>query len=188
MEFREIEGFEGYEISDTGVIRSVDRYIFLSNGTRRFLSGKELRPKINNDGYLTVCLYNSDGKKYFYVHRLVACAFIPNPFNLSEVNHLNGNKQDNSACNLQWVSHAENILHAYNTGLNKNIEGAHHMAVGIIDNYLQMYFPTIKSWCEARCITYSTGKNILCGNRFSKDIDTTLIIKLYPDRLISNTG
>jgi len=181
MEFRSVVGFEGYEISDSGIIRSVDRHIVLSNGTKRFLTGKLLIQKINNEGYLTICLYNDESKKYFYVHRLVAGAFIANPFNLPEINHVNGNKQDNRAINLQWVSHSQNVQHAYDTGLNKNIDGAHHMAVGIIDNYLQTYFPTIRAWCEARGITYSAGKNILCGNRSSRVIDTGQIIRLYPD-------
>ena len=53
----------------------------------------------------------------FYVHRLVASAFIPNPRNLPEVNHIDGNKKNNSFENLEWVTHADNVLHARKTGL-----------------------------------------------------------------------
>ena len=54
-----------------------------------------------------------------YVHRLVAQTWIPNPNYYREVNHINGNKDDNSVENLEWVTHSENISHAWRTGLNK---------------------------------------------------------------------
>ncbi len=55
------------------------------------------------------------------MHRLVAIAFVPNPENKKEVNHIDGNKENNAASNLEWVTHQENIMHSYKVlGKNRN--------------------------------------------------------------------
>lgn len=65
-----------------------------------------------------VVTYTQDGKeKNAYVHRLVAAAFVPNPGHKRQVNHIDGNSRNNAANNLEWVTAAENIRHAYDTGL-----------------------------------------------------------------------
>lgn len=70
-------------------------------------------------GYPEVKL-NENGKRTVRaVHRLIAVTFIPNPLNKREVNHINGDKIDNSVENLEWVTPKENINHAFNTGLNQ---------------------------------------------------------------------
>lgn len=86
------------------------------------ISGKRLSLKHRSeDGYIK-CKFSRriNGKtKYIErsVHRLVALAFIPNPLNLPEVNHKDGNKENNSVDNLEWVTHVENVKHAWDTGL-----------------------------------------------------------------------
>ena len=71
----------------------------------------------NGHGYKQISV-TVKGKRYVrYIHRLVAECFIPNPENLPQVNHLDGNKANNSADNLEWVSISENLKHAYRTGL-----------------------------------------------------------------------
>lgn len=71
-----------------------------------------------NGGYQTVGAgYGST--HYQYVHRLVAETWIPNPNHYRDVNHINGDKTDNRVENLEWVTHSENMHHAYRTGLNK---------------------------------------------------------------------
>jgi hypothetical protein len=71
-------------------------------------------------GYLYTNLTKDKTKKKVKIHRIVAEAFIPNPLKLPEVNHINGDKSDNRACNLEWVTRRENIAHAYKTGLMKS--------------------------------------------------------------------
>lgn len=79
---------------------------------------KILTPKRNHDGYLRVQLWEKGHCEFVAVHRLIATAFSPNPYNKPFVNHRNGNKQDNRAVNLEWVTQKENIAHAWNTGLS----------------------------------------------------------------------
>lgn len=79
-----------------------------------------LKGSRNNRGYRQVGAgYHGSTQ---LVHRMVAETWIPNPNNYEEVNHINGNKDDNRAENLEWVTPSENIRHAYRTGLKK-VEG-----------------------------------------------------------------
>lgn len=105
--WKPVEGYEGlYEVSDLGRVRSLPRM-----GT----CGKILKPcdrqsKKFNKKYLRVGL-TKDGKvKWHSVHVLVAKAFIPNPDNLPEVDHINNDETDNRACNLQWITRKDNIV------------------------------------------------------------------------------
>lgn len=74
---------------------------------------RALKPQENGNGYLKVFL-RTGGKTYQkYVHRLVAEAYLPNPNELPTVNHKNGIKNDNRACNLEWASYSEQTIHMY---------------------------------------------------------------------------
>lgn len=91
-----VTGFEGlYEVSDLGNVRSL-------------LSGKVLRPVLHSAGYLQVSLK----RRWYYVHRLVAAAFVAGDNSL-QVNHRNGRRDDNRASNLEWVTCSENHKHSY---------------------------------------------------------------------------
>ena len=99
----------GYEVSDHG-------------GIRRKKGGKPLSPMRKPNGYLYICV-TVDGRRHnIYVHRLVALAFVGNPDRKPCVNHINGDKGDNRALNLEWATVAENTRHAYDTGLTQKTE------------------------------------------------------------------
>lgn len=173
-----VNGYIGYyAVTDQGDVYSIHRTIKLSTGHSRHVLGRRLSPQKNSDGYFTVTLSKNDVTSKKYIHRLVAEAFIENPDNLPEVNHLDGNKQNNNASNLAWVTHQQNVQHCYDIGLCKNKGGGHAFAVGVIDNTIGKEFATIKDWCTARGISYSTGRNLLSGHNTSKIIDLSAIVK-----------
>ena len=103
-EWRDIEGFEGYyQVSNLGRVRSVDREIYHPyNKTISHYKGKILKPGKRNKGYLGICLTKGNKQKSFLVHRLVAQAFIPNPYNFEQINHKDEDKTNNQVSNLEW--------------------------------------------------------------------------------------
>lgn len=107
--WKDIKGYEGlYQVSNIGRVKSLKRH--------RRGSGKELvcvNEKIkalqdNGHGYMTTTLYQNNKGQVVYIHRLVAVAFISNPNNLPCVNHINEDKSNNSASNLEWCSYEYN--------------------------------------------------------------------------------
>lgn len=119
MNWLPIKDYENlYEVSDTGQVRSLDRIIPVSNQNDRVFKGKVLSQTPNkNTQYLMVNLWKNNKGTNYYSHRLVAQAFIDNPCNLPEVNHKDGNKQNNNVSNLEWVDKQGNVNHAIETGL-----------------------------------------------------------------------
>jgi len=114
-EWRKIEGFSDYTVSNLGRVCSTKREQAIILKTRK-----------NNYGYLLVDLYSKNKKHHTVtIHRLVALAFIPNTENKSEVNHINGDKTDNNINNLEWVTASENMQHAFTIGLCSHA-GVHH--------------------------------------------------------------
>lgn len=108
LKIKDIKGFEDYTIDTNGNVFSKRK-------------NKYLKQAINKFGYCKVTLQKNKFKKLFSVHRLVANAFISNLLNLPQVNHINGNKQDNKVENLEWVTPKENMVKAVEIGLFENV-------------------------------------------------------------------
>lgn len=112
--WKQIKDYPNYEVSNLGNVRSRQRKVTQlghKNVYTRIMQGKMLKPRLQNSGYLIVWL-SQDGKtKPFTIHRLVAAAFVEGSGN--DVNHKDGNKLNNWAENLEWVTRSENITHAY---------------------------------------------------------------------------
>ena len=108
-EWKPIEGYEGlYEVSDFGRVRRLRNW---QNGIK-VLNTKILKPSPMSNGYLTYHLCKGNKVKVFMAHRLVADAFIPNPNNLSQVNHKDEDKSNNRVCNLEWCSPRYNLYYS----------------------------------------------------------------------------
>lgn len=99
-----------YLVTESGQIFSVHN--------KQMLSFRQQKTRPNEHGYLRVCIHRKDE----YVHRIVANCFVDNPNGYSEVNHIDGNKQNNSATNLEWCTRRENNRHAFRIGLRTNTE------------------------------------------------------------------
>ena len=125
--WKNVIGFEdSYILSDKGEIFSKDRMCTDAIGRKRFRKGVKINPDIAPNGYYRVTLSKNGSKKQVYLHRLLANHFIPNPNNLPQVNHKDGNKLNCNLDNLEWVTNQENVIHAYKNGLIRHVCGEKH--------------------------------------------------------------
>lgn len=128
-----IIGFPTYSVSDDGKVRN--------NKT-----GKILASYPDSNGYPSVGLCR-DGKQIkMRVHRLVAEAFIPNPLNLHDINHKDGNKFNNHKLNLEYCTRSYNMLHSYRV-LGKGARNAERKAVLCVET--SMVYPTVEAAAKA---------------------------------------
>ena len=94
--YKKIEEYENYEISNQGNVRNIN-------------TGRILKPRKDTNGYYFVHLYKNGIRKQFKIHRLVGFAFIPNPQNLTEIDHIDRIRTNNSITNLRWISKSNNL-------------------------------------------------------------------------------
>ncbi len=110
--WKSIKGYETlYEVSTDGQIRSCDRTIVCKDGKVKHLKGRILKPGFGKYGRNQYTLTKNGNKISVRGYRIVAETFIPNPLNLPEINHKNGNNLDDRVENLEWVSSEKNIQH-----------------------------------------------------------------------------
>lgn len=108
-QWKNIQDYEDlYQVSDYGRIKSLKR--------KNRLEERILKSVMGTDGYLRIKLYKNCKAKKYYIHRLVAMVFLDNPLHLSEINHLDGIKQNNHTNNLLWCTRSQNMQHASKNG------------------------------------------------------------------------
>ena len=152
-----IDGYENmYQVSNLGRVRSVDRYVYceVSPNKLQHLFGKVLKIRTDKKGYATVGLCKDGKQKVGKIHRLVAQAFIPNPLNLPQVNHIDGDKTNNNMFNLEWCDNSYNQKHAWKYGLQPNYEesngrGRPARAVAMLDLNTGEILRTFKTLASA---------------------------------------
>lgn len=115
--WKDIKGYEGiYQVSSMGRVQSIDREVTQFCHKKYFtrtISGKIIKPGVQNSGYEIVWLSKNGEVSPFLVHRLVASAFLNIEKGKSDVNHKDGNRRNNTVRNLEWCTKSENVKHSY---------------------------------------------------------------------------
>lgn len=114
--WKKVHGFSNYEFSNLGRIKTLN----WKNSKQTTI----MIPNVSQGYYKTILVNDLKEYKSILVHRMVAIAFICNPENKKEVNHINGNKLDNSIDNLEWCTRQENMSHAYDNNLVYILKGS----------------------------------------------------------------
>lgn len=140
MIWRNIEGANGYQVSDTGKVRK-------KNNDPRCPAWRILKGSANGNGYY----HTSINSRLFLVHRLVAIAFIPNPENKPFINHIDLNRKNNHVSNLEWCTQKENINHSIKLGSFKNKNGKK-----IIDSLTGIVYGSMQEASVLLKLPYST--------------------------------
>lgn len=132
-EWRVIQGFENYEVSNLGNVASLS---YRHTGKRELLS-----LKTEKDGYKKVLLYKEGKRKMFTVHRLVAEAFLPRVDGLDFVNHKDENKSNNAVDNLEWCDKAYN--NNYGERKEKVFSKLRRPIIGVSEDGSEVQFPSV---------------------------------------------
>jgi len=157
--WKDVVGYEGYyKVSNLGSVMGLARIVPRKRYGEIYLYPERermLKFHINKKGYVITSLSKNDKEIKPQVHRLVAIAFIPNHDNKPQVNHKDGNKQNNHVDNLEWVTNQENIDHSWKTGLRLNefLERSKIRSITVLDTETGIFYDNMKG------ASASLGKN-----------------------------
>ena len=173
--WKDVVGYEGhYKVSDFGRVCSLQRKISVGNGGWRILQPKILHSypiKLGNYTRYCVSLWKDNSVSKKKIHRLVAEAFIPNPENYSEIDHIDTDTSNNRINNLRWCNRKMNannpitIENSRHARLGKPIQKLQKPIVQLLNGSLIRIFPSIKSTTE---IGFNKNQISLCCNNLRK--------------------
>ncbi|MBO7079503.1 MAG: HNH endonuclease [Bacilli bacterium] len=165
--WKDIKDYEGlYQVSNFGRVKSLEKKVW---NRYEFIVRKEriLKTKNNSKEYCIVKLYKDNKHYNKKIHRLVAEAFIPNPNDLPQINHIDGNKNNNNANNLEWCTNKENQIHAWNNNLQKKKYSKDHPLSKKVYQY-DKNMNLIKIWysvSEAEKVLHLKNVSTVCYNK-----------------------
>jgi hypothetical protein len=120
-------------VNDISYIVSSDGHVYSTHDSARSCYHQEIKQRMNEDGYMVITTGTTGHRRLASVHRMVAEAFIPNPNNLPEVNHIDCNRSNNCVDNLEWCTHFDNINYSIQMGnhiCTTNISGENNPNFG----------------------------------------------------------
>lgn len=162
--WKPVIGFEGlYEVSPEGEIKSVDHYVRCNSG-QRLIKGRILKQCDRGNGYPFVTM-GKNGKQYnVSTHRAVAMAFIPNPNNYTEVNHIDCNPKNSNVKNLEWCNRTYN--NHYGNRIEKAISKTSKKVLMIVNEEIVKTFSSLSEASKTTGITASNISMCCNGKRF----------------------
>lgn len=126
--WKDIEGYEEmYQVSNLGRVKGLERTIIRKDGKPLTIEEQILKPSLDSRGYYFVSLTKNKQPKNYRIHRLIAEAFIPNPDNKPEIDHINTVPTDNRIENLRWVTHKENMNNQTTISKMSNSQQGKHL-------------------------------------------------------------
>lgn len=183
--WKDIEGYEGlYQVSNLGRVKSLERTVVRKNGVLQKNAERILKPQ-PLFSYLGVYLYDKNSnRKSKMIHRLVAETFIPNPEGKKEVNHVDGDKFNNTLNNLEWVTPSENIRHAIDTKLLQHYTKYSKEEILNCYKYIIETGTPIKTACKKFNIKYGNFMTILNG-KTRRDLGIPIVQRQNYNRKLS---
>lgn len=153
--WKDIPGFDNYQASSLGRIRTLDRYVSHKLAGLSLVNGRVRITAVDLRGYESIAIVEDKKRHYYRVHRLVAITFLPNPLNLPQVNHKNLIKTDNRVSNLEWCTPKQNMEHAH------SLKKFHPKGV-----FSEKQREAIKVCCKpVHVVDEETGEVLICESR-----------------------
>ena len=162
--WKDVIGYENiYQVSSYGRVKSLDMVSNSKNNSKQIRKGRTLKPY--EQRYMRVMLVKNKQRKVKNIHRLVAQAFIPNPENKPQVNHIDGVKTNNNVNNLEWVTAKENIKHSFKNNLQNNKDKRKKVVMKTLEGKLIARFKSVSQASKETGITRQGIGNCCNGER-----------------------